>query len=681
MRGRSPQRAPGQIEAIEDLIATALLVVVGVVAAVSLVALAGAELAALLSGDGTFDAGLGDSISALAALPQHVSEPERAWPEPARDHLPGPVLYWLATIVVVAALLTIALAGARWWSGHRRGRGAFGAGEGGLASGRDVQALSVHHPAPGRLTLGLHGRQLLAAEPQTSLAVVGPTGCGKTVGFAIPALLEWNGPIIATSVKTDLLDATLAHRSSVGTTWVYDPSHCTGLTAAKWSPLSACADWSGAMRVAAWLCEAAQPKSDSVTDGDYWYSQARKGIAPYLFAAAGTGRTMTDVVRWVDTQDQEEVEEALVDIVGLDLALAELTSAGRRDQLRTTYADEVRNEVMADSRDLYRDAEAGRNGQWIDQELLRWPPAIQQLVNAQVDAAIERRVAEQMRTEARDLVRSEGAPIPALIAAQALWAKEKRLKGSVFATMENVLAGYADPGVGAASSTSEIDVTEWLTGNNTIFVVATAHEQARLRPVLTVLIQQAIRAAYDAANERGGTLQHPCLVLLDEAGNIAPLRDLPGYASTARSHGITLVSIWQDLAQIKSIYGDRAQTVLNNHRAKLFGSGIADDPTLEYVSRLIGDERRTEVNKSGDLHGPRRSVSEHTSWRRLAPVDAIRRLRTGEGILLYGSLPPVWLRLRMRTEASTGVERWALSRAARRSSDRATQSARKLPAG
>ncbi|MBK6669339.1 MAG: type IV secretory system conjugative DNA transfer family protein [Actinobacteria bacterium] len=242
------------------------------------------------------------------------------------------------------------------------------------------------------------------------------------------------------------------------------------------------------------LCEAAQPKSDSVTDGDYRYSQARKGIAPYLYAAARTGRTMTDVVRWVDTQEQDEVEEALVDIVGLDHALAELTKARRRDQLRTTYADEVRNEAMADARDLYRDAENGRNGQWIDQELLGWPPAIQQQVNAEIDAELERRVAEQMRTEARDLVRSEGEPIPALIAARALWAKEKRLKGSVFATMENVLAGYADPGVGEASSTSEIDVAEWLTGNNTIFVVATAHEQARLRPVLTVLIQQAIRA-------------------------------------------------------------------------------------------------------------------------------------------------------------------------------------------
>ena len=66
------------------------------------------------------------------------------------------------------------------------------------------------------------------------------------------------------------------------------------------------------------------------------------------------------------------------------------------------------------------------------------------------------------------------------------------------------------------------------------------------------------------------------VVLLDEAGNIAPLKDLPGYASTARSHGITFVTIWQDLAQIKSIYGDRAHTVLNNHLAKLFGAQVQE---------------------------------------------------------------------------------------------------------
>ncbi len=647
MRGSRPtsSRPSTQIDAIEDLLGIVLLGLAGVVAGISIVVLLGAELAAAIFGGGTFGVGLADSADAMFAMARTYTQPSHAWPSRVQGHLPGPIPYWASTIAVLAACLAVGWSGARWWNQHRGSKGPFGVGEGGLARPTDTRMLAVSDPTPGRLTLGLHGRRLLAAEPQTSLAVVGPTGCGKTMGFAIPALLEWDGPIIATSVKTDLLDATLTRRGDVGKTWVYDPTACTGLDAARWSPLSACTDWVGAMRVATWLCEAAQPKSDSVTDGDYWYSQARKGLAPYLFAASVSGRTMSDVVRWVDLQEEAEVEAALLDD-GLDDVISGLERRGRGDEIRSMHVDDVRSELLADARDRYREPDGGRGGRWVDQDFVFWPLEVQRQITSEIDAELRRRVDEQLRHEARALRLTNGPSLPALISAQALWVKEKRLKGSVFATMENVLAGYADPGVGRAASSSEIDVAEWLSGNNTIFVVATAHEQARLRPVLSVLIQQAIRAAYDEANRRGGRLERPCLVLLDEAGNIAPLRDLPGYASTARSHGITLVSIWQDLAQLKSIYGERAQTVLNNHRAKLFGAGIADDPTLEYVSRLIGDERRTEVNRSGDLHGPRRSVSEHTSWRRLAPVDAIRRLRTGEGILVYGSIPPVWLRLR-----------------------------------
>ena len=645
-RGAQGGRGASQIDDIEDLVATGALAVAAVAVGVALVAHVGAQVAAITFGGGAFSADLSESVEALLALPSDASDPAAAWPRSVATQLPGPVPYWGCTIAVLAALATLAGFAFRWWSGRHGRKGAFDAGEGGLARPRDTRLLAVRRPAAGRLTLGLHGRQLLAAEARSSLAVVGPTGCGKTIGFAIPALLEWDGPIIATSVKTDLLDATLTHRSSVGTVWIYDPTSCSGCTASRWSPLSACSDWVGAMRVATWLCEAAQPKSDTVADGDYWYSQARKGLAPYLYAAAKSGRTMSDVARWVDLQEEDEVQDALVDASGLDAQVAALRRGKRDEQIAETLSDEVDNQIMADARDRYRGGDGGRADAWIDQDLGAWPLRIQLQITQEMDAELTRRVDAQLRAEAREIRMTDGPPDRVLVSAQALWGKESRLKGSVFATMENVLAGYADPGVGESSASNEIDIAEWLNGNNTIFVVATAHEQARLRPVLSVLIQQAIRSAYDRANQSGGSLEHPCLVLLDEAGNIAPLRDLPGYASTARSHGITFVSIWQDLAQIKSIYGERAQTVLNNHRAKLFGAGIADDPTLEYVSRLIGDERRTEVNRSGDLHGPRRSVSEHTSWRRFAPVDAVRRLRTGEGILVYGSLPPVWLRLR-----------------------------------
>ncbi|MEZ5265239.1 MAG: TraM recognition domain-containing protein [Acidimicrobiales bacterium] len=299
----------------------------------------------------------------------------------------------------------------------------------------------------------------------------------------------------------------------------------------------------------------------------------------------------------------------------------------------------------------------GGPGSWEQEPPNRWPRAQQLQLQERIDAAISRHLIAEIADDVHDAFRATGK-LDALIAAEAVWQKEQRIRSSIFATVENVLAGYADPGVGLAATpptddedsapdpASRIDLDRWLDGDNTIFIVAPAHEQARLRPVLNVLVQQAIRNAYDRANANGGTLEQPCLVLLDEAGNIAPLKDLPGYASTARSHGITIVSIWQDLAQIKAIYGDRAQTVLNNHRAKLFGTGIADQATLDYVSRLIGDQRQTEYNVSGDLHGQRRTISEHHAYRRTAPADVLRRIAPNQAVLLYGSELPAHLRLR-----------------------------------
>jgi type IV secretion system protein VirD4 len=605
---------------------------------------AGAQLGALVVHRQPVPASLADAAGALVALPQHLSDPAAGWPPAARRALPGPLGYWTATLTVVVA------AGFVGWLilERARSRGSFehrvaGRTRSGFARRAELRALTVATPTPGRLTLGTVRSRLIAAETQTSLAVVGPTGCGKTAGFAIPALREWDGPVIATSVKTDLIDASITERCSRGRVWVYDPTQCGRVPTDAWSPLSACRTWAGAMRVSAWLCEAAQPRNDSVSDADYWYSQARKALAPYLYAAAISDRSIRDVVRWIDRQERDEVEATLRAHTGFDDALAELLATAEADARR----DELRREIGAREIQAVRDdasaALEGENLQWAFQSLAEWPLAAQRRLQRIVNDAVDRSLAEEFSAEIPDREDRDG-----LVAAQALWSKEPRLRGSVFATVENVIAGYADPQVAHAADVTDqsIDLTQWLDGNNTIFIVATAHEQARLRPVLTVLVQQAIRAAYERANTHHGTLPQPCLVLLDEAGNIAPLRDLPTYASTARSHGITLVTIWQDLSQLRAIYHDRARTVLNNHGAKLFGAGIADEATLEYVSRLVGDERRTEHNVSGDLHGPRRSVSEHTTYRRAAPLDALRRLPRDEAILLYGNLAPIHLQLR-----------------------------------
>ncbi len=638
---RHPAGASRSGDAVLAHVALVALLVVGFA---GVICWCGAELAAFVSGHGWIPAGVASGGSALVGLPLHLSDPAAAWPTSNRGSLPSAVVYWPCTIL--ASLLAAGSCTwiARWWRGARRRSSALGvAPHAGLARTADLQQLTVRAPEPGRLTLGFSGRNLIAAEPRVSLAVIGPTGCGKTAGFAIPALLEWTGPIIATSVKADLIHASIEHRLNKGTVWIYDPTESTRRESAVWSPLEECRTWSGAMRMAAWLCEAAQPRVDTVNDGDYWYTQARRALAPYLYAAALDGRTMRDVVRWIDGQEQDQVARVLTHESLIAAAIRRLGTSEQSHEQRRAWHDQAEAEELVLTRARLTTADSAHRV-WVGQDLNRWPLQDRDDFDARVKRRLDQKLNAAVALKAIEEIHSSGE-LDALTVAQSVWAKEERLRGSIFATAENAISAFADPGVGRQTARC-IDFDEWLRGDNTIYVVAASHEQARLRPVLTVLVQQALRRAYDLANKNGGTLERPCLALLDEAGNIAPLRDLPAYASTARSHGITLVSVWQDVAQLKTLYGHRAQTVLNNHGAKLFGTGIADDGSLEYVSRLIGDERQTELNVSDDVRGGRRTINEHVNYRRMAPADVLRRMRRNEAVLLYGNELPVHLRLR-----------------------------------
>jgi type IV secretory pathway TraG/TraD family ATPase VirD4 len=161
------------------------------------------------------------------------------------------------------------------------------------------------------------------------------------------------------------------------------------------------------------------------------------------------------------------------------------------------------------------------------------------------------------------------------------------------------------------------------------------------------LVASVVNAAVERVHQQDHPLDPPLLVVLDEVANIAPLRDLDTLASTAAGMGIQLVTVCQDLAQLATRYGtDRARTIANNHRAKVILSGIGDVGTLDTLSGLAGDQAVREETVTADLRDGRRSTSSSVGYRRLAPSDELRRIRPGEGVLVYGHLPPAQLKLR-----------------------------------
>lgn len=297
-RPGSAQTTPGQ--GIPD---TTLIAGIAIVASlIGWVWLTG-QIAGWLASHTWPQVGASEMGAVMIDLPHHLSDPAGAWPKAARRLLPGPIGFYMVAFVLLAAVATVVVFGVRLF----RGTSAPDSRDARWASGRDLAPLRVKAAGRGRLILGRANGQLIAAEERQSVLVIGPTQTGKTTGLAIPAILEWDGPVIATSVKTDLLHATVAARESRdGKVWVYDPTSTSGQPGATWSPLAAAGTWGGAQRVAAWLVAAARPHGGGIESPEFWYGTSRKRLAPLLLAAAIADKTIDDVVAWVDTQDEDE---------------------------------------------------------------------------------------------------------------------------------------------------------------------------------------------------------------------------------------------------------------------------------------------------------------------------------------------------------------------------------------
>jgi type IV secretion system protein VirD4 len=419
---------------------------------------------------------------------------------------------------------------------------------------------SFQRPA-GRLVLGRRAGRLLYGEQRHALVAFGPPQSGKSAGLAIPALLEWEGPAIASSIKTDLLDATAARRGQLGETMVFDPFELAGTGAATWSPLRTAGTWEGALETAWRLTSAAELDGRGVEGGEFWAVAAEQRLAPLLFAAARAGERMDRVVAWAYGQRLRELDAAL--------ELAAQRASG----------------------------EAGRQD---------------------AQAAYE--------------------------AARAFQAQADRTRSSIEATAQTLLRAYRFGRVLRSARDCEITPERLLENANTLYLVGDAKSSKLLRPLFLALVSEVLDAAYAQANRAGGRLELPLLVCLDEAGNVAPLPNLAEIASTAPSHHIQLLTIFHDMAQARSRYGQQAETVVNSHRARMLLPGVADLETLRYFAGLVGEEETLDITRTVGSGGPTRSTARRR--RPLIAPEALRQLPDGSALLLYGRLAPVQIRLR-----------------------------------
>lgn len=154
-----------------------------------------------------------------------------------------------------------------------------------------------------QLYLGTVGRRWVVAPWQQSAIVIGPPGSGKSRSVIAPNVLLWDGPVVATSSKRDLLDLCAGVRTHRGTVWVFDPLGVMGEVPRGtrrlcWSPLRGCADHDVASLRALHL----GVDTRGVENGGFWATRARQLLTELFHAAALGDVVMSTVHSWIAEQ-------------------------------------------------------------------------------------------------------------------------------------------------------------------------------------------------------------------------------------------------------------------------------------------------------------------------------------------------------------------------------------------
>lgn len=424
----------------------------------------------------------------------------------------------------------------------------------------DVRALRGRPGRDGVFLLGYHSRRLLVTQPETSVLVIGPTRSGKTAGLVLPNLFEWEGPAIATSTKSELVDLTAGHRQSVGPVHVYDPTGeiSQRYATVTWSPIAGCDDLDRAWMVASWLCASLQQGgSRGDNDWSHWAESGKLLIAPLLYVAAITGRTIVDVRTWIH---------------GFDIATP-----------------------------------------------------ISMLEEMLLDPA----------------VLGDSDPIRAMSMLASVDQRPERERGTVFSTVMRIFNVFTERAVAESALSSRFDPDEFLRQRGTLYLCTPRQAPERVASLFVGILMTVVTAAYALSERDANHRKGPSLGLfLDELANVVPIEDLPALASQGAGRGVMLMSIVQDLSQLRARYGaDKTNTILNNHGCKLILPGISDPETAEVLGKLVGRAQFSEqqITVGADGRVSRSYSARHDA---MATPDALRQLSAGSAIVIHRDAPP-----------------------------------------
>jgi hypothetical protein len=220
------------------------------------------------------------------------------------------------------------------------------------------------------------------------------------------------------------------------------------------------------------------------------------------------------------------------------------------------------------------------------------------------------------------------------------------LRGNILSNLGTSLHTLADPNIRMLTSFDEIDMTRPAKKKCLYYIIVPDYDRTYdfyTALFITFLFIDLMRFADKQKDQRCPV---PVNFILDEFANLGVLPDFDQKISTVRSRDITIMFACQDLDQLKRLYPETWNTILNNCSFQL-GVGFNDPETEQRFSDRSGISTIQTVTEQHPVKRPLIPVglrhSTGAGKRQVLTPDELARLGEDRALLVVQNCNPIVL--------------------------------------
>lgn len=215
----------------------------------------------------------------------------------------------------------------------------------------------------------------------------------------------------------------------------------------------------------------------------------------------------------------------------------------------------------------------------------------------------------------------------------------KTLK-SILISVKTRLAFLTLPTVSNLFLDDELEL-EFLGDRKTVLYIIIPDSDTTYNFIIAMLYTQLFDVLYDRAdNFHHGALPVPVRVMADEFANIGEIPNFEKILATMRSRNISANIILQSIAQLKGMYKNTWEGIIDNCDSTVFLGG---QKTAEYISKKLGKETidNKTINKSTGKNGSS-SINNSILGRELMTVDEVETMPDTDSIVFVRGMRPFY---------------------------------------